>query len=153
MAYNADSIQVRDFRTAARLTPGMYIGADGQDAMFNCFLEILNNACDEAIMGRGNEITVEVNDNDIKISDKGAGVPRGRNKDTVPADGQRSDFESNGIDVTQNHFFLLFYPNRTGFRREDRARGSTSLRPRSTNRFQSGIFEIARTSVYGSISR
>lgn len=82
MAYNADSIQVRDFRTAARTTPGMYIGADGQDAMFNCFLEILNNACDEAIMGRGNEITVEVNDNDIKISDKGAGVPRGKNKDT-----------------------------------------------------------------------
>ena len=60
----------------------MYIGADGQDAMFNCFLEILNNACDEAIMGRGNEITVEVNDNDIKISDKGAGVPHGKNKDT-----------------------------------------------------------------------
>ena len=48
MAYNADSIQVRDFRTAARMTPGMYIGADGQDATFNCFLEILNNACDEA---------------------------------------------------------------------------------------------------------
>ena len=82
MAYNADSIQVRDFRTAARLTPGMYIGADGQDAMFNCFLEILNNACDEAIMGRGNEITVEVNDNDIKVTDKGAGVPHGKNKDT-----------------------------------------------------------------------
>ena len=82
MAYNAESIQVRDFRTAARSTPGMYIGADGQDAMFNCFLEILNNACDEAIMGRGNEITVEVGDNDIKISDKGAGVPRGKNKDT-----------------------------------------------------------------------
>ena len=41
MAYNAESIQVRDFRTAARSTPGMYIGADGQDAMFNCFLEIL----------------------------------------------------------------------------------------------------------------
>ena len=82
MAYNAESIQVRDFRTAARSTPGMYIGADGQDAMFNCFLEILNNACDEAIMGRGNEITVEVGDNDIKVSDKGAGVPRGKNKDT-----------------------------------------------------------------------
>ena len=60
----------------------MYIGADGQDAMFNCFLEILNNACDEAIMGRGNEIIVEVNDDDIKVIDKGAGVPHGKNKDT-----------------------------------------------------------------------
>ena len=82
MAYNADSIQVRDFRTAARTTPGMYIGADGQDATFNCFLEILNNACDEAIMGRGKEIIVEVNDNEMRITDFGAGVPRGKNKDT-----------------------------------------------------------------------
>lgn len=82
MAYNADSIQVRDFRTAARSTPGMYIGADGQDATFNCFLEILNNACDEAIMGRGNKIIVEVNDNEMRITDYGAGVPHGKNKDT-----------------------------------------------------------------------
>lgn len=82
MAYNAESIQVRDFRTAARTTPGMYIGADGQDATFNCFLEILNNACDEAIMDRGKEIIVEVNDNEMRITDFGAGVPRGKNKDT-----------------------------------------------------------------------
>ena len=81
MSYDADSIQVRDFRTAARQTPGMYIGADGQDAVFNCFLEILNNSCDEAIMGRGKEIIVEVTDNDIQITDFGAGVPHGPNKD------------------------------------------------------------------------
>lgn len=81
MSYDADSIQVRDFRTAARQTPGMYIGADGQDAVFNCFLEILNNSCDEAIMGRGKEIIVEVTDNDIQITDFGAGVPNGPNKD------------------------------------------------------------------------
>ena len=81
MAYDANSIQVRDFRTAARTTPGMYIGADGQDAVFNCFLEILNNACDEAIMGRGDSIEVYVTDNEIDIIDHGAGVPRGPNKD------------------------------------------------------------------------
>lgn len=81
MAYNADSIQIRDFRTAARSTSGMYIGADGQDAVFNCFLEILNNSCDEAIMGRGNRIEVKVTDNDITITDYGAGVPHGPNKD------------------------------------------------------------------------
>lgn len=81
MSYDANSIQVRDFRTAARTTPGMYIGADGQDAVFNCFLEILNNSCDEAIMGRGKEIIVEVTDNDIQITDFGAGVPHGPNKD------------------------------------------------------------------------
>ena len=81
MSYDANSIQIRDFRTAARSTPGMYIGADGQDAAFNCFLEILNNSCDEAIMGRGNIITVEATENEITISDAGRGVPRGMNKD------------------------------------------------------------------------
>ena len=81
MAYDANSIQVRDFRTAARQTPGMYIGADGQDATFNCFLEILNNSCDEAIMGRGNRIDVKIEDDAITICDNGAGVPRGANKD------------------------------------------------------------------------
>lgn len=79
MAYDANSIQVRDFRSAARSSPGLYLGADGQDATFNCFLEILNNACDEAIMGRGKEIVVEVTENTLKISDAGAGVPRGAN--------------------------------------------------------------------------
>ena len=79
MAYDANSIQIRDFRTAARSSPGLYLGADGQDAMFNCFLEILNNACDEAIMGRGKEIIVEATDNTIKIIDAGAGCPRGAN--------------------------------------------------------------------------
>ena len=81
MAYDANSIQVRDFRTAARQTPGMYIGADGQDATFNCFLEILNNSCDEAIMGRGNQIDVKIENDAITVRDNGAGVPRGANKD------------------------------------------------------------------------
>lgn len=81
MAYDANSIQVRDFRSACRSMPGMYIGADGQDAVFNCFLEILNNSCDEAIMGRGNRIEVSVLPNEITVADAGAGVPRGANQD------------------------------------------------------------------------
>lgn len=82
--YNADSIKVRDFRTACRATPGMYIGTDGQDAAFNCFLEVLNNALDEAIMKRGDVVTVEISDDGDTITciDKGAGVPHGPNKDT-----------------------------------------------------------------------
>lgn len=83
MSYNADSIQIKDFRNACRSTPGMYIGTDGQDAAFNCFLEALNNACDEATMGRGNEIKIIVSDDGDTITciDKGRGVPHGANKD------------------------------------------------------------------------
>lgn len=82
--YNADSIQIKDFREACRSVPGMYIGTDGQDAAFNCFLEVLNNACDEAMMGRGNVITIKLSDDcdTITCIDNGAGVPHGPNKDT-----------------------------------------------------------------------
>lgn len=84
MSYDANSIKIRSFREAARATPGMYLGDDRQNGIFNCFLEILNNSCDEAIMGRGNKIKVILsNDNDsITVYDFGAGVPHGPNKDT-----------------------------------------------------------------------
>lgn len=84
MSYNADSIQIKDFRSACRSTPGMYIGTDGQDAAFNCFLEVLNNACDEAMMGRGNKIEITLSDDcdTIACTDYGAGVPWGPNKDS-----------------------------------------------------------------------
>lgn len=83
MAYDANSIQVRDFRTACRATPGMYLGASGQDAAFNCFLEVLNNSCDEVMMGRGNKIEIILSDdeNTLTCIDSGAGVPNGPNKD------------------------------------------------------------------------
>ena len=83
MSYDANSIQIRDFRTACRATPGMYLGASGQDAAFNCFLEVLNNSCDEAMMGRGNTIEIILSDdgNTLTCSDAGAGVPSGPNKD------------------------------------------------------------------------
>ena len=81
MSYGADNIQVKDFRSACRSLVGMYLGADGTDATFNAFLEILNNACDEAIMGRGDKIIIDLKDNEITLTDFGAGVPRGANKD------------------------------------------------------------------------
>ncbi len=83
MSYTADSIQVKDFRSACRAMPGMYIGTDGQDAAFNCFLEVLNNACDEAIMKRGDTIEIILTDdcNTLICKDNGAGVPHGPNKD------------------------------------------------------------------------
>ena len=83
MSYTADSIQIKNFREACRSMPGMYIGTDGQDAAFNCFLEVLNNACDEAIMKRGDTIEIILTDdcNTLICKDNGAGVPHGKNKD------------------------------------------------------------------------
>lgn len=83
MSYNANSIKIRDFRTAARATPSMYLGDDRQNGIFNAFLEVLNNSCDEAIMKRGNLIKVVI-DKDldgITVIDHGRGVPHGKNDD------------------------------------------------------------------------
>ena len=81
MSYNADSIKIKDFATACRDTPSMYLGDDRQNGIFNAFLEILNNACDEAIMKRGNVITVDMEDDCLQIEDRGRGVPHGENAD------------------------------------------------------------------------
>lgn len=81
MSYNADSIKIKDFATACRDTPSMYLGDDRQNGIFNAFLEILNNACDEAIMKRGNVITVDMEDDCLQIEDRGRGVPHGENTD------------------------------------------------------------------------
>lgn len=81
MSYDANSIQIKDFRSACRSLPEMYLGASGTDAVFNAFLEILNNSCDEAMMGRGDKIIIDLKDNEITVLDAGAGTPRGANKD------------------------------------------------------------------------
>lgn len=62
----------------------MYLGDDRQNGIFNAFLEILNNACDEAIMGRGDKIEVKLSEdsNSITVVDHGAGIPHGANKDS-----------------------------------------------------------------------
>lgn len=82
MSYDASSIQSLIFRDACRKMPSMYLGDDGQNGIFNSFLEILNNSCDEAMMGRGNEINVEVYPDRMLVKDCGAGVPHGPNADT-----------------------------------------------------------------------
>ena len=62
----------------------MYLGDDKQNGIFNAFFFFLNNACDEAIMGRGDKIEVKLSEdsNSISIIDHGAGIPHGANKDT-----------------------------------------------------------------------
>lgn len=81
MSYNADSIKIKDFLNACRDTPSMYLGDDRENGIFNAFLELLNNACDEAIMKRGNIITVDMEDDILEIEDHGRGIPHGPNED------------------------------------------------------------------------
>lgn len=80
MSYNANSIKVKSFVQACQDSVGMYLGVDGKDGIFNGWMEILNNSCDELIMGRGNTIIVSLNGDEISVEDFGAGIPRGANE-------------------------------------------------------------------------
>ena len=86
MSYNANDIQTLDFRTAIRTRIAMYMGSADNQGVLQCVREIITNSIDEATMGFGNKITVELfEDNKIKISDEGRGCPFGKREDGTEA--------------------------------------------------------------------
>lgn len=86
MEYNANSIQTLDFRTAIRTRIAMYMGSADNQGILQCVREIITNSIDEATMGYGNKITIELFENNtIKISDLGRGCPFGKREDGTEA--------------------------------------------------------------------
>ncbi len=82
MSYNANDIQTLDFRTAIRERIAMYMGSADNQGVLQCVREIITNSIDEATMGFGSKITVELFENNlIKISDEGRGCPFGMRDD------------------------------------------------------------------------
>ena len=81
--YDIDDIQSLDFRTGVRTRIQMYLGSDDLDGTYQAFKEIINNSTDEAIAGYGTEIDITVNEqeNSLKIRDFGRGVPFGLRED------------------------------------------------------------------------
>ena len=86
MEYNASSIQTLDFRTAIRSRIAMYMGSADNQGVLQCVREIITNSIDEATMGFGNKITVDLYDgNRIVIADEGRGCPFGKREDGTEA--------------------------------------------------------------------
>lgn len=86
MEYNANSIETLDFRTAIRSRVAMYMGSADNQGVLQCVREIITNSIDEATMGFGNRITVELFPNNrVKISDEGRGCPFGKRGDGTEA--------------------------------------------------------------------
>ncbi|WP_210954922.1 DNA topoisomerase (ATP-hydrolyzing) subunit B [Candidatus Phytoplasma luffae] len=74
--YNADSIQILEGLEAVRKRPGMYIGSISDKGLYHLVWEILDNSIDESLAGFADEISLEIlNDNVIRISDNGRGIP------------------------------------------------------------------------------
>ena len=84
--YNAQSIETLSFRDAIRSRVAMYMGSADNMGVLQCLREIITNSIDEATMGFGKKITVELfEDNRVRIGDEGRGCPFGKRDDGTEA--------------------------------------------------------------------
>lgn len=77
--YDINSIESLSFREGVRTRINMYLGSDDIEGTYQALKEIINNSTDEALAGFGDEIKIEVNEeeNSVAVWDHGRGVPFG----------------------------------------------------------------------------
>lgn len=86
MEYNANDIQTLSFLEAVRTRISMYMGSADNQGVLQCVREIITNSIDEATMGYGNKITLDLYEgNRIVIADEGRGCPFGLRDDGTEA--------------------------------------------------------------------
>lgn len=84
--YNANSIETLSFKDAIRSRVAMYMGSADNMGVLQCLREIITNSIDEATMGFGKRITVDLyKDNRVRIGDEGRGCPFGKRDDGTEA--------------------------------------------------------------------
>ena len=86
MNYTAQDIETLSFRDAVRERVAMYMGSADNQGVLQCVREIITNSIDEATMGYGDLIVVELDkDNKITVADYARGVPFGIREDGTEA--------------------------------------------------------------------
>ena len=84
--YNARDIETLSFKDAIRTRIAMYMGSADNQGVLQCVREIITNAIDEATMGYGDKIIVELDKNDmVTVTDNARGVPFGIREDGTEA--------------------------------------------------------------------
>ena len=84
--YNAQSIETLSFRDAIRSRVAMYMGSADNMGVLQCVREIITNSIDEATMGFGKRIIVDLyQGNRVRIGDEGRGCPFGKREDGTEA--------------------------------------------------------------------
>jgi len=75
-SYKAESITILEGLAAVRRHPAMYIGSTGIAGLHHLVYEVCDNALDEVIAGYGKNIIVDLlDDNMVRVSDDGRGIP------------------------------------------------------------------------------
>ena len=62
MSYGANDIETLDFRSAVRSRVAMYMGSADNQGVLQCVREIITNSIDEATMGFGKTILIDINE-------------------------------------------------------------------------------------------
>ena len=75
--YDANSVQKLSFREGVRQRVGMYLGSPDVAGATNGLFEIISNSVDEAIIGAGKRIEIEIWKDAASVRDFGRGIPRG----------------------------------------------------------------------------
>lgn len=82
--YTEADIKSLDWKEHIRMRPGMYIGKLGNgtssdDGIYILLKEAIDNSIDEFVMGYGNEIRVDIDDESrVEVRDFGRGIPLGK---------------------------------------------------------------------------
>lgn len=86
MNYTAQDIETLSFRDAVRERVEMYMGSADNQGVLQCIREIITNSIDEATVGYGNLIVVELEENNkVTVADYARGVPFGLREDGTEA--------------------------------------------------------------------
>ena len=85
MAYTANDIETLSFRDAVRERVAMYMGSADNQGVLQCIRELITNSIDEATMGYGNLIIVELDGDKVTVADFARGVPFGLREDGTEA--------------------------------------------------------------------
>ena len=79
-AYDSTSIQTLRFPDDIRSSPGMFIGSTDNYGLWVLIREMLDNAIDEFLAGRGSEVHLHVQDGEYWVLDDANGIPQGVQK-------------------------------------------------------------------------